>query len=176
MVDIAMNRAVHLAQRDAHYKLYMSLLKKCIEISSVKRRRCRIQTLLNHIKEAYFEGLYAMRGCRVSRTEKYFNRYLELVYDAAKAAEVMVEHEVLLREDKSFLPRFLKVDDGGLARFEERHRAMVKELLQGMADMARRATPVCRKLVESNFGALKSSDLRRYKTAYQAVIHYGGSL
>lgn len=176
MVNITINRAVHLARRDAHYRLCVRLLRESWEIASVVRRRKRIHKILNHTQEAYSEALYALRGYKKSRAEKHFVKYLDLMYDAAKAAGVMVQHEALIKEDKSFLNQFLGTGAEMLGQFEEfekRHGRMVREILRGMSEIASLARTPYRRLHRANIELLSHNDHLRYRSAYKAVISGG---
>mgnify|MGYP007001844075 CR=1 FL=1 len=102
MVNISMNRAVHLARRDAHYRCFILLLEQRFEQATLVKRRRRMEEILHHLSEASREATCALRGARGWRDERLFVKYLALAYDGVKAALVMLEHEALLREDKRF--------------------------------------------------------------------------
>jgi hypothetical protein len=170
MVEIAVNRPVHLARRDAHYRQCVELLRGCSEIASVARRRVRIRRILDHVQEAYQEAIYALRGYKGSRAEKQFVRYLDLTYDAAKAAQVMVQHEALLKEDKSFMPQFLGASTAKLVGFEVAHRGMVGKILNVMNEIASLASDTFQKLRKNNMEALSPNESKRYQNAYRAAM------
>jgi hypothetical protein len=170
MVNIAMNRAVHLARRDAHYRRCIDILEKRFEEASIARRRERIDLILSHLGEARDEAIYALRGHGGWRTERLFVKFLNLVYDAAKASQVMVQHEALLKEDKSFLKRFLGAGIAKLVQFEERSRSMEAEILDKIAELVLYASPTYSELKRMNTDSLSNSDKARYHIAYDAVI------
>ena len=173
MVNIAMNRAVHLARRDAHYRRFQIRMRDCAGLTSLARRHARIQMVLYHITEAHREAVYAMRGFRKARLERQFVRFLDLMRDAAQAAAVMVQHEGLIKEDRSFLNQFLETKTEIVGRFEEHHRKMLEESLGGIGDMVAAAEKSYRKLRRRNLEALSPDEHRRYKTAYDAAMHGG---
>ena len=169
MVDIAMNRAVHLARRDAHYRCCIELLEaRCAE-ASIMKRRGRIEEILRCLSEARYEAICAMRGNRSRRTEKIFVKYLDLIYDAAQAAQVMIQHEALIRADKSFLKRLLGVGTARLAQFEDRYRSMEGEILDGIAVLVMYASSTYSELKKANIDLLSPNDKARYRVAYSAV-------
>lgn len=170
MVDISMNRAVHLARRDAHYRLCMDLLERRFEEASVARRRERIERIMGHVGEARDEAIYALRGHAGWRAEKMFVKFLHLMYDAAKAAQVMVQYEALLKEDKSFLKRFLGGGIAKLVQFEERSRSMEAEILDKMAELILYAGSTYSELKAANIESLSGDDKARYHIAYGALI------
>ncbi|MDD5557582.1 MAG: hypothetical protein PHN82_10105 [bacterium] len=170
MVNVAMNRAVHLAQRDAHYRLCIELLERRHEESSIARRRERIERVLRHIGEARTEAVFALRGRRGTRAEHLFVKFLDLIHDAAKAAQVMAHHEALLKEDKSFLKRFLGTGIVRLAQFEERSRGMEGELLDKLAELILYASAAYSDLKRSNIDLLDPPERARYQIAYAALI------
>jgi len=170
MVDIAMNRAVHLARRDAHYRRCMEYLEKRFEETSLARRRERIDMILFHVGEARDEATYALRGEGSWRVERLFVKLLDLIYDAAKAAQVMVQCEALLKEDRSFLKRFLGAGAAKLAQFEERSRSMEAEILDTIAELILYASPTYSELKRMNTDSLSDGDKARYHIAYDAVV------
>ncbi|MEJ2746150.1 MAG: hypothetical protein P8123_10780, partial [bacterium] len=102
MVNISMNRAVHLARRDAHYRISMELLEGRRQEAHISKRRNRIEGILRHLSEARYEAICAVRGNKGRYSERIFVKFLDLIYDAAQAAQVMIQYEALLRADKSF--------------------------------------------------------------------------
>jgi len=170
MVDISMNRAVHLARRDAHYRLCIELLEKRHVKASVSKRGERIERIMSHLNEAREEAIYALRGYQGWRTEKMFVKFLHLICDAAKAAQVMVQYESLLKEDKSFLKRFLGEGIAKLVQFEERSRSMEAEILDKMAELMLFASSTYSELKAENIRSLSDRDKERYEIAYAALI------
>jgi len=169
MVNIAMNRAVHLARRDAHYRRCIELLEARRSEASIVKRRGRIEEILKRLSEARYEAICAMRGNRSWRTEKIFVKYLDLIYDAAQAAQVMIQHEALLRADKSFLKRLLGVGMARLTQFEDRHRSMEGEILDGIVVLVMYASSTYSELKKANIDSLSPNDKARYRVAYSAV-------
>lgn len=170
MVDIAMNRAVHLARRDAHYRCYLENLEKRFHESSLEKRKGRIEKMLHHLAEACYEGTCALRGTRGWRAEKMFVKYLNLIYDAARAAQVMVQHEALLKEDKSFLKKFLRGGAAKIVQFEERSRSMAEEIIDTMAELVLYASSTYSELKKANIESLTPNDRVRYRIAHDAVV------
>lgn len=173
MVNIAMNRAVHLARRDAHYRCCIQLLEQRFEESPLAKRRKRLEGILHHLAEATLEATCALRGNRGWRDEKIFLKYLHLVCDGVKAALVMLEHEALLREDKSFLKRLLGGGAAMLATFEERSRSMEVEILDHVGQLVLYASPTYSALKNANHDSLSATDQERYRIAYTAVLPSG---
>jgi len=169
MVNIAMNRAVHLARRDALYRCCIELLEGRHAEASIVKRRSRIEGILKHLSEARHEAICALRGNRGWRSEKIFVKYLELIYDAAQAAQVMIQHEALLKADKSFLKRLLGMGTAKLTQFEDRHRSMEREILDGITVLVMYASSTYSELKKANLNSLSPSDKARYRVAYSAV-------
>jgi len=169
MVNIAMNRAVHLARRDAHYRCYIELLEKRFEEASLAKRRERIAKMLSHLEEARHEAICALRGTSGWRAEKMFVKYLNLICDAALAAQVMIHHEALLREDKSFLKKFLRGGMEKILQFEERSRSMAGEIIDTMAQLVLYAGSIYSELKAANLESLSPNDRVRYRIAHDVV-------
>jgi hypothetical protein len=165
-----MNRTVHLARRDAHYRCCIRLLEQRFEETPLLKRRRRLEGILHHLGEASREATCALRGNRGWRDEKIFLKYLILVFDGVKAALVMLEHEALLREDKSFLKRLLGGGTALLATFEERSRCMEREILDHVSQLVLYASPTYSELKKANHDSLSAADQERYRIAYEAVL------
>ncbi len=174
MVNISMNRAVHLARRDAHYRCFIHLLEQRFEQATLVKRRRRMEEILHHLSEASREATCALRGARGWRDERLFVKYLALAYDGVKAALVMLEHEALLREDKSFLKRLLGGGAAILAAFEERSRSMEREILDHVAQLVLYASSTYSELKEANHASLSPADHGRYRVAYEAAMPQRG--
>lgn len=170
MVNISMNRAVHIARRDAHYRCCIRFLEQRFEETPLLKRRKRLEGILHHLEEANREATCALRGDRGWRDEKIFLKYLLLIYDGVKAALVMLEHESLLKEDKSFLKRLLGGGTAMLATFEERSRSMEREILDHVAELVLYASPTYSELKKANHDSLSNADQERYRIAYEAVL------
>ena len=169
MVDISMNRAVHLARRDAHYRMSMELLEARHQEAPIAKRRGRIEGILKHLSEARYEAICAVRGNRGRYSERIFVKFLDLIYDAAQAAQVMIQYEALLRADKSFLKRLLGMGTAKLTQFENRHRGMESEILEGIAVLVMYASSAYGELKKANIRSLSPSDKARYRLAYGAL-------
>jgi len=172
MVNIGMNRAVHLARRDAHYRRYIELLEKRFEEASLAKRREKIEKMLGHLREACYEATCALRGTDGWRAEKMFVKYLNLIYDSAFSAQVMVQHEALLREDKSFLKKFLRGGGEKIAQFEQRSGDMEREIIDTMAQLVLYASYTYSELKNANLESLTPGEKARYHIAHNAVAPY----
>ncbi|HOE28001.1 MAG: hypothetical protein IT574_09150 [Candidatus Aureabacteria bacterium] len=170
MVNIAINRAVHLARRDAHYRCCIRLLEQRFEETPLVKRRRRLEGILHHIAEAIREATCALRGSRGWRDERIFLKYLLLVCDGVRAALVMLEHEALLREEKGFLKRLLGGGAAILVTFEERSRSMEQEILDHVAQLVLYASSTYSALKKANHDSLRGADRERYRIAYEAVL------
>ncbi|MCX6357622.1 MAG: hypothetical protein NT045_07105 [Candidatus Aureabacteria bacterium] len=170
MVDILMNRAVHVARRDAHYRCSLELLEGRFGDASLAKRRDRVARMLAHLEEASYEATCALRGTRGWRAEKMFLKYLHLICDAARAAQVMVQHEALLKEDKGFLKQFLRGGEAKIAQFEERARSMAGEIIEAVAELVLYASATYSDLKKANLDSLSPNDKTRYRIAHDAVI------
>ena len=170
MVNVAMNRPVHLARRDAHYYSYLQIMKKVSHKGPLEKRRDKIEGILRHLKEAYQEARYAVRGFKAHATEEQFIKYLDLLYDAAKAAAAMVQHETLLEEDKSFLNCFLGVETEKIMQSERCFERMGRDIINGMDEIVSLAGTAYNRLRRANMNWLSPDDRERYQSAYQAAI------
>src|SRR2546425_678421 len=103
MRELALNRPVHLAGRDAYYEGAVKLLQGDLMNYPVGDRleKCRHITYL--LQLAHEHAAFALRGLDSSREEKLFVQFLELLLDSAQALQVMTKHENLLVSDRELL-------------------------------------------------------------------------
>ncbi len=169
MVNFAINRAVHLARRDAHYRCCIELLEGRQAEASALKRRSRIEGILKHLSEARHEAICALRGSKGCRSEKLFVKYLDLICSAARANHVMIQHEALLKADRSFLKQLLGMEAAKLTQFEDRHRSIEMEILGGITVLVMYASSIYSGLKKENLSSLSPTEKARYRVAYRAI-------
>ncbi len=108
MVDLNVNRPVYLAQRDKSYLKAIKCLESDISEYSVEERYKRIDTTMKLFVSTKESALLAIRGLDFYPDEVNFLKCLDLIIESLESAIIMVRHESLLEQDKSFLNQFLQ--------------------------------------------------------------------
>ena len=162
MGKVNINRPVHLALRDKNYEKFLELLKYSFDARSLDSRRQIVESLVERAQTAYDEGHFALRGVLGSQLERDFIKFLEMVLDALRAVQFMVEHEEILQRDTSFLRRFLREDPRAITDSKFSHRSRAAQILEEVKIMAGIAEKAYHKLREENLKSLNRDDKRRY--------------
>lgn len=163
MVNVTMNRAVHLARRDKHYEKALQLLSDDFSAEPLSQRVWRVDNLIANLETAYQEGYFAVRGIDLDLDEQNFLKVLELVMDSAWAAQAMVQHENLLEEDKSFLNQFLGESLDKITQSEKSYKERAQNILVGIRDLTRSAQRAFEKVREKNLKSLTEDERARYE-------------
>ncbi len=108
MVDLNVNRPVYLAQRDKSYLKAMDCLADNISEYSVEERYRKIDMTIRLFVTTKKSALLAIRGLDFYPDEVNFLKCLDLIIESLESAIIMVRHESLLEQDKSFLNQFLQ--------------------------------------------------------------------
>ncbi len=163
MTDVSMNRPVHLARRDQFYEKALELLGEGSFSEPLSERVWRVEKLINNLKSAYKEGLYAQRGIECGVNERNFLKVLELILDSAKAVQAMVSHENLLEEDKSFLNQFLGQSLDEINEDENTYRKRAEDILKGVQGLTRTVHSAFEKVRKENLKSLSKECQQRYE-------------
>lgn len=170
MTNVAMNRPVHLARRDAFYQKALELLKGETFSEPLSERVWRVEKLIYNLKSAFKEARYAQRGVRCDKNEVNFLKVLELVLDSARAVQAMVDHENLLEEDKSFLHEFLGESIAKINKDENTYRTRAKDILKGIQELTQMAEAAFDKVRSENIKKLSEEDRSRYEKTTQSLV------
>lgn len=162
MVNVTMNRAVHLARRDKHYEKALNLLSADFDKEPLSQRVWRVENLIQNLESASQEAFYALRGAEADNEEQYFLKVLELVLDTAWAVQAMVRHENLLEEEKSFLNQFLGESLDKIMQAERTYKDMGKDILVSIRELTLSAQKAFEKVREKNMKGLNAEERARY--------------
>lgn len=169
MVQVTMNRAVHLARRDKHYEKALGLIAGNVNDEPLSQRVWRVENLIQNLETAYHEAFYALRGYEGDVDEQNFLKVLELVLDSAWAAQAMVRHENLLEEDKSFLNQFLGESIDKITQAERTYKERAQDILLGIQELTLTAKPAFDKVRQKNIQSLTDEERARYEKTQQSL-------
>ena len=169
MRELAQNRPVHIAGRDAYYEQAVKLLQGDLMNYEVRDRleKCRAITSLLHLAHEHSD--FALRGMQPGREEKLFVQFLALLLDSAQSLQVMTNHENLLMSDREVLREFLSSNAEMLDRSAAEHRQLAHNLLKETIQLIQMAADAFTKLKEKSLAELENDTVRaRYKRAYDS--------
>lgn len=166
-VDI--NRSVHLAIRDKNYEEILDLLKYAFEGRAIASRRKIIYLIAEKIETTYMEARFSLRGIIAEQKELDFLKFLRMVLDAIRSVKNLVDHEVIMNQDTSFLNRFLSDNPGLIGEFKISHRDRAYGIMNGLKKMARATERNFLQLKKNNFESLSEDEQRRYMVMYSSV-------
>lgn len=170
MVNVTMNRVVHLARRDKHYEKALSLLSTDFDKEPLSQRVWRVENLIQNLEAASQEAFYALRGTEAEQDEQNFLKVLELVLDTAWAVQAMVRHENLLEEDKSFLNQFLGESLDKIMQAERTYKDMGKDILISIRELTQSAQKAFEKVREKNMKGLNAEERARYDKTVASLV------
>jgi len=154
------NRPVHLALRDRCYGEFLQMLQYSFVGRPLKTRATLIREMANSLREAMESARFALRGDDGEKGEQDFARFLRLLHDSARTVEFVIHHEELLREDSSFLRRFLGAN---LDQISENYlQVRGEQILKEIKLLASLAEGAYLELKSLNFNGLEPDERRRY--------------
>jgi len=156
------NRPVHLAIRDRYYGKFLDLLKFSFEGRPLNSRQRLIGTVAKALQAAYGGAQFALRGEEGTREERDFIRFLRLLLDSARTVEFLVRHEEILKEDTSFLKRFLHDNPQAVTDSTFFHRERAEQEMREIKLLASVAEGSYLALKQANFESLSADEQRRY--------------
>lgn len=169
MVDISINRPVHLARRDKLYMRARRQLRVQFSGQSLEKRGGNLDMLIYLLEQAKGEAESALRGKSKSVPGWNMFKFLELLCDSAEAACAMVRHEALIVQDRSFLKAFMGKEAQGIMRTEIGYRKSADEIVQGMRSMVAAVDEAYHKLRLIERETCSSEGRERYRRAYRVA-------
>jgi len=168
MGKVNYNRPVHLAMRDKNYEKALGLLKYTFEGRSYASRKKIIYTMVVSLNQAYQEACFALRGIVADQEELDFVRFLKMVLESARSVKHMIDHEGVMRQDTSFLKRFLRDSPELLRKFKHQHRARAEKTLETLKIMARSTEKTFIEMKQADRQNFDKDEQRRYMMMYRS--------
>jgi hypothetical protein len=173
-----LNRPVHLARRDVLFEHAVKLLGLPLTTQDTATRLGNAEIILACLTKAREHASFALRSHHSLERETDFLHFLELVTDHVVSAHAMIQHQVHLEEEESFLCQFLGVDRQQsrfpAMHYQRRSEDIHHELwhLFGLAQQPYAA------LRQANIEAMNEEERSRYERAYknfreEAAAKYG---
>jgi len=169
MRELALNRPVHLAGRDAFYECALRSLQGDLMNYPVEDRLEKCKAIVALLQSAREHADFALRGVDSTREEKLFVSFLDLLLDSAQALQVMTKHEHLLASDRELLRELVGENLERTERSAAEHRQLACNLLKETNHLIQMAAETFRKLKEKNHGELARDESRaRYQKAFDS--------
>ena len=166
MVDLNINRPVYLAQRDKFYLKAVNNLYEDFFEWPLDERCKKIELIIDLFKATSHQTVCAMRGKGHDETEIQFLKCLGLVIDALGAAQIMIRHELIVEQDKSFLNQFLNETFYTYCMENEVSGEVAKRIIQSTASLVSILTERFEALRNLNFKNLQDEERMRYNLMF----------
>lgn len=163
-----LNRPVHLARRDVLFEHAVQLLGLPLTTQDTATRLHNMEVIRACLNKARKHAFFAMRSHRSHEREADFLHFLELVTDHVVSAHGMIQHQVHLEKEESFLCRFLKVDRQQ-SRFPAMHyQRRSEDVHHELWHLFGLAQPPYAALRKANVDAMTEEERSRYTKAYRS--------
>ena len=161
-----LNRPVYLARRNAFFERAVELLFQPSNHLSAPAHVEIVNASIALLKGAKQHGFFATRSSQSLPLEHDFVHFLELMEENIQAVNAMLQHQLHLEQDESFLCQFLgtAVDQSPLPALQYQRRA--EDILQGLRRMLQLGQTTYQELKQKNTEALDTTDCDRYQIAY----------
>lgn len=169
MPNLALNRPVHLAGRDAHFEHAVKLLRADLMNYDVADRfeKCRLITSV--LQSSAEHSDFALRGADGCKEEELFARFVGVLLDSAQSLLSMTKHEQMLATDRVLVREFLGKEVELLDRSAAEHRQLAQNILRETIALIEMSADSFRKLKEKNLADLDAEESRkRYQRAYES--------
>lgn len=162
------NRPVHLARRDIFFERAAELLYSPLQHLSLRQRIRHVQVILGLLQTASRHAFYACQASGALARERDFLRFLDLLADSVQSVHVMLQHQLHLEGEESFLCQFLNATPEQCVLPALHYRRRAEDLLQGLWNVLQLAHGAYRQLQQQNREQLAPEDRERYQQAFES--------
>lgn len=167
-VHAHLNRPVHLARRDVLFERAVELLGLPLTTQDTATRLQNAGVILACLRKAREHAFFAMRSELRDARESDFLRFLELVTDHVVSSHAMIQHQIHLEQEESFLCQFLGVDRQQ-SRFPAMHyQRRSEDIHHELWHLFGLAQPPYASLRQANVDAMTDEERARYQRAYKS--------
>ncbi len=160
------NRPIHLARRDVFFERSMELLYMPIQSLSTTDRIKQAEIIISMLKTAELHAFFAIQASNSAASEKDFLRFVKLISDNVQSAHSMLQHQLHLEAEESFLCQFLNATPEQCLLPALHYQRRADDIFQGLWHILQLAHTAYRSLQQNNRDQLNSDELERYKRAY----------
>jgi hypothetical protein len=172
-----LNRPIHMARRDAHFERAMDLLAIPTQDLSTAARMSNVEKILALLKVARHHAFFVSRSPDASQVSQDFLHFLEMNIRSLESVLSMMQHQLYLEGEESFLCQFLHATTEECALPALHYRRRADDILEGIWHLLGLAHRRYRDLQKSSIGILDDDEQERYHRAYrffseEARSHY----
>ena len=165
------NRPIHLARRDVFFERAVELLYVPLQNLSTADRIKSSDVILSMLKTAETHAFFAIQSSGTVAQESDFLRFLRLISDNVKSAHAMMQHQLHLEAEESFLCQFLNATPEQCVLPAMHYQRRAEDILQGLWNVLQLAHTAYRSLQASNLQKLTEDERARYRKAYDSFRH-----
>lgn len=162
------NRPVHLARRDAFFERAAELLYSPFQHLPTSQRIQHIETILALLKTAEQHAFFSIQSSDALPREHDMLRFLRLIADSVQSAHAMMQHQLHLEGEESFLCQFLGATPEQCVLPAMHYQRRSEDILQGLWNVLQLAHAAYRQLQQANQDQLSPAERERYRLAYDS--------
>lgn len=165
------NRPIHLARRDVFFERAVEILYIPLQNIGTADRIKNAEVILSMLKTAETHAFFAIQSSSTVAQESDFLRFLRLIADNVKSAHAMMQHQLHLEAEESFLCQFLNATPEQCVLPAMHYQRRAEDILQGLWNVLQLAHTAYRTLQTSNQQKLTEDERARYRKAYDSFRH-----
>ncbi len=162
------NRPIHLARRDVFFERAVELLYTPLQNMTTANRIQHAEIILSMLKTAESHAFFALQSSSTITQESDFLRFLKLISDNVQSAHAMLQHQLHLEAEESFLCQFLNATPEQCVLPAMHYQRRAEDILQGLWNVLQLAHNAYRSLQQANLQKLSASEQERYRKAYDS--------
>lgn len=161
------NRRIHLARRDAYFERAVQLLYAPIQSFPTAQKIAHIEAILGMLEVAERHTFFALQSLQALPSERDFLRFVRLLRDNVQSALSMLQHQLHLEEEESFLCQFLNATPEQCTLPALHYQRRAEDILQGLWNILQLAHTAYHELQTNNLAGLRDEDRRLYQQAFE---------
>ena len=162
------NRPVHLARRDVFFERAVELLYTPLQNVNTSDRIKRAEIIISLFKTSEMHAFFAIQASGTIAKESDFLRFVKLISDNVQSAHSMLQHQLPLEGEESFLCQFLSATPEQCILPAMHYQRRAEDILQGLWNVLQLAHAAYRTLQQENLQSLTEPERERYRLAYDS--------
>lgn len=167
-IHFDVNRPIHLARRDVFFERAVELLYTPMQNMSTADRIKHVEVVISMLKTAERHAFFAIQSSATVTQESDFLRFLKLISDNVQSAHSMMQHQLHLEAEESFLCQFLSATPEQCVLPAMHYQRRAEDILQGLWNVLQLAHNAYRTLKQANLQKLSDEEQERYRKAYDS--------
>lgn len=167
-IHFDINRPIHLARRDVFFERAVELLYTPLQNLTTAERIIHAEVIISLLKTAESHAFFAIQSSGTVAQETDFLRFLKLISDNVQSAHAMLQHQLHLEAEESFLCQFLSATPEQCVLPAMHYQRRAEDILQGLWNILQLAHTAYRNLQQTNLDSLTEEEKGRYRKAYDS--------